>query len=62
MNDCGRVLKLAADAFGMGENKQEFGIGGNRGSKASMLVSGLLKSIIEIDSSVEEEGRRGRWK
>ena len=61
MNDCDRVLKRVADALGMGENKQESGIEGNRGSKDSMLISGLLTSIIEIDSS-EEEGRRGRWK
>lgn len=56
------VLELVADALRMGENKQESGIAGDRGSKDSMLIFGLLTSIIKIDSSLEKEGRRGRWK
>ena len=59
MNDCYRCV---GDALGRGENKQESGIEANRGSQDSMLKCGLLTSIIEIESSLEKEGRRGRWK
>ena len=62
MSDFGYAFVSVANVLKMGKSRQEPGMAANLECSDSVLKCRLLASIILNCISVEEEGKRGRWK